>query len=229
MTRNKMKEVQRVLRGLGMYWGRIDGVNGPRTKRGVRQFQSINSLYVDGVAGPKTLTAMFPRAMPSRDTDSGARAQSASPRQKDVESYYGRVGRNQTKIILPYVMELAWNRSTQVKKITCHKKIAEPMQGVFEDVLKEYGLDELKRLGLDQYGGCLNVRKMRGGSRYSMHAWGIALDIDPGRNQFRWGKSRARLSRPEYDPFWRIVKKHGATSLGKQKNFDWMHIQWARL
>ncbi|MCP4089611.1 MAG: hypothetical protein GY746_07440 [Gammaproteobacteria bacterium] len=229
MTRTEMKKVQRALRGLGMYWGRIDGIKGPKTTAAVVKFQSINGLVPDGIAGPKTLAAMFPRPMPSRDTDSSARARMDSPRQKDVREYYGRVGRNQTKIKLPYPMRLAWDTDVIVTKMTCHRLVAEPMEAIFQDTLDHYGLDEVQRLGLDMYGGCLNVRKMRGGTRYSMHSWGIAVDMDPGRNQFRWAKNRARLARVEYDPFWKIVEKHGATSLGREKNFDWMHFQFARL
>ncbi|MCP4127355.1 MAG: hypothetical protein GY753_09865 [Gammaproteobacteria bacterium] len=229
MNRTEWKKIQRALRGLGLYWGRIDGRNGPRTKAGTKKFQRINGLVPDGIAGPKTLAVLFPRPMPSRDIDSPARARRDSPRQKDVREYYGRVGRDQTKIKLPYPMRLAWDTDVIVKEMTCHRLVAEPMEAIFQDTLDHYGLDEVQRLGLDMFGGCLNVRKMRGGSRYSMHSWGIAIDIDPARNQFRWAKTRARLSRPEYDPFWKIVEKHGAVSLGRERNFDWMHFQFARL
>lgn len=73
------------------------------------------------------------------------------------------------------------------------------------------------------------MRKMRGGSKWSMHAWGIAIDIDPSNNRLRWGKDKARLARPEYDEWWQIWEGHGWTSLGRVKDYDWMHIQAARL
>ncbi len=87
----------------------------------------------------------------------------------------------------------------------------------------------MQRLRLDLFGGCLNVRKMRGGSSYSMHSWGIAVDLDPIRNKFRWDSRRASFARKEYLPFWEIVENHGATSLGLERDFDWMHFQFARL
>jgi len=225
-----IKKIQRALRGLGLYWNRVDGISGPKTKAAIKKFQHINPpLKVDGIAGRKTLAELFPEAMPSRDTDTNARKRKNSPRQKDVPKFYGQVGRNQTKIILPYQMKLAWDLDVVVKKISCHKKIATSMQGIFVDTLDHYGLDGIYDLRLDLYGGCLNIRKMRGGSRYSMHAWGIAVDIDPARNRFKWTKSRAHLSEEKYKPFWKIVEKHGATSLGRERNFDWMHFQFARL
>ena len=224
------KDIQRALRGLGLYWGRIDGIAGPRTKAAIKKFQIVNPpLVADGIAGKRTLGVLFPRVMPSRDEDSSARKQGRFPRQRDIREFYGKVGKNQTKILLPYKMRIAWDLDKSVRKVTCHKKVAEFMQGIFEESLEEYGLEGIKVLRLDLYGGCLNVRKMRGGSRYSTHSWGIAMDIDPAHNQFRWTGRRAQLARSEYEPFWKIVKKHGATSLGRERDFDWMHFQFARL
>lgn len=151
------------------------------------------------------------------------------PTQRQVESFYGRVGENQTRITLPYQMKLAWNTRQKVTRMTCHEKVAEPMQYIFEAALDHYGLDGIKELRLDYFGGSLNVRKMRGGSRYSMHSWGIAVDLDPINNQLRWGRDRAWLARPEYNKFWEIVESTGAISLGRRKNFDWMHLQFARV
>jgi len=86
-------------------------------------------------------------------------------------------------------------------------------------------LEKIKELRLDLFGGCLNVRKMRGGSSWSMHSWGIAVDLDPDKNQLTWGKDRASFAKSEYDPFWKIVADEGWTSLGKAENRDWMHFE----
>ncbi len=224
------KQLQRTLRGLGLYWGRIDGINGPRTKEAVKKFQRLHPpLVVDGIAGRRTEAAMFLQPYGSRDVDEVARKRGKWPRQRDVREFYGPVGRNQIRLLLPYKMRIAWDLDKSITRMTCHRKVAEAMEEIFEGTLNHYGHEEVQRLGLDLYGGCLNVRKMRGGSRYSMHAWGIAVDIDPARNQFRWTKSRAHLSRPVYEPFWKIVEGTGAVSLGRQRNMDYMHFQFARL
>jgi len=44
-------------------------------------------------------------------------------------------------------------------------------------------LARLKELGLTNWGGSLNFRPVRGASSLSMHAYGIAVDIDPAHNQ----------------------------------------------
>ncbi len=148
---------------------------------------------------------------------------------KSMVAFYGPVGEHQTSITLPYPMVLAWDGAAQVKRITCHQKCADALQQIFEDVLARYGLKDIKRLRLDQFGGCLNVRKMRGGNAWSIHSWGAAVDIDPDRNQLRWGRDKAALAKAEYEDFWQIVEDQGGVSLGREKNFDWMHFQFARL
>ena len=96
-------------------------------------------------------------------------------------------------------------------------------------VLDHYGPERIRELGLDLFGGCLNVRRMRGGSAWSVHAWGAALDFDPERNQLRWGRARARFARPEYEKWWALWEAEGFLSLGRARDFDWMHVQAARL
>ena len=99
---------------------------------------------------------------------------------------------------------------------------------IFEKTLEHYGLERIRELGLDRFGGCLSVRLIRGGNKYSTHAWGIAVDIDPLNNQYHWNKNRAKLAHPEYQKFWEIVESTGAISLGRQHDYDWMHFQFAQ-
>ena len=40
---------------MGYNCGNIDGINGPRTKKGVKNFQQANNLIVDGIAGFNTI------------------------------------------------------------------------------------------------------------------------------------------------------------------------------
>lgn len=151
------------------------------------------------------------------------------PREEDCEAYFGAPGTNQTLLILPYAMRLSWEPRTEIHKIGCNVNVKDALGRIFHNTLSHYGLDRIKELRLDLFGGCLNVRKKRGGSEWSMHAFGVAVDLDPDHNQLSWGRDRAAFSNPSYDKFWRIVESEGAVSLGRARNFDWMHFQFARL
>lgn len=128
-------------------------------------------------------------------------------------------------IKLPYPMRLAWDKNTTVKTMRCHQLVQGNFIAVFNDLLSHYGYEEIKRLGIDLFGGCFNFRAMRGGSDYSRHSWGIAIDLDPERNLLNETKRTARFARPEYKPMIDIFYKHGFVSLGVEKDYDWMHFE----
>lgn len=128
-------------------------------------------------------------------------------------------------VTLPYPMRLAWDLDTTVTKLRCHKLVAIKFEAVFKDILATYGLPKIKELGIDLFGGCFNFRKMRGGSAWSKHSWGIAIDLDPARNTLKETSRTARFARPEYKDMIDIFYKHGFISLGREKNYDWMHFQ----
>lgn len=126
-------------------------------------------------------------------------------------------------IKLPYPMRLSWDKNVKVTKMSCHKLVADKFLAVFNDLLAHYGYEKLVELGIDLFGGCFNFRKMRGGSDWSRHAFGVAIDLDPERNLLKESKKTARFARPEYKPMIDIFYKHGFVSLGVEKNYDWMH------
>ena len=53
-----VKKMQQKLKNWGYYKGSVDGIFGNQTKEAVKYFQRRNGLVVDGIAGPKTLSAM---------------------------------------------------------------------------------------------------------------------------------------------------------------------------
>ena len=152
------------------------------------------------------------------------------PTEAECPKFFGPKGENQTSIQLPYPMRLAWDMDTLVHKITCHEKVAEPLGRIFAKLYSEYGQAKLTELGIDRFGGCLNVRLKRGSkTSWSIHSWGVAIDLDPDRNTLRETSRTARFARPEYLAMWRIIESEGAVSLGRAKDYDWMHWQFARL
>jgi hypothetical protein len=221
---NEVKQWQLFLQSAGYKIPYVDGAFGPATERETLKFQLKNGLKADGVVGPKTWKFV---TVVSNNTPLSERW----PKQdyNSMVNFYGPVGENMTKLELPYKLKLAWETGTTLTKISCNQKVAKSLYTIFENTLKAYGEKEVARLKLDMFGGCVNVRKMRGGSSWSIHSWGAAVDLNPDNNQLKWGKPRATFSKAEYNDFWKIVETEGWTSLGRARNFDWMHFQAAYL
>ena len=133
-----------------------------------------------------------------------------------------------TTISLPYPMYTSWDKA-KVTRIQCHELIAENLLAVLNDLLAFYGPEKIHDLGIDRYGGCFNYRLMRGSTTtLSRHSWGTAIDLDPERNLLKETAKTARFARPEYKPMIDIFYKHGFISLGREKNYDWMHFEIAK-
>jgi hypothetical protein len=140
---------------------------------------------------------------------------------------YGQPGdiSNLRTIISPITFRIDWDRKTTTRKITCHKLIADRLQAVLSEILAHYGSDRIKELEIDLYGGCYNYRKMRGGNKWSRHSWGIALDLNPGKNGLKTKWADSQFAKPPYAKMIEIFEKHGFFNLGKLKNYDSMHFE----
>lgn len=233
---HSLQEVQAKLKDLGLYTGIADGINGPKTKAAVAAFQKSVGLVEDGIPGNQTQAHLFPVGVdPSLGRDITPPAAEPEhiapiwPRQPEVWQVFGQPGTNFTTITVPYPMRMAWGDFDPLPRFQIHEKVADSALRCLIRVADTYDEDARRDLGLDLWGGCVNVRKMRGGTSYSMHSWGIAIDFDPERNQLKWGADRARLARPDASKFFDIWEEEGWVSLGRARNFDWMHVQAARL
>ncbi|MBK0399167.1 peptidoglycan-binding protein [Limibaculum sp. M0105] len=199
---------------------------------------------VDGLWGPRTEAAAARLArdeppLPPRPGGGAARPAAAVdwPSQDPVAmtAFYGPNGvpggrtPPLARVPCPWPLRLAWDQSVTIGAISIHESCADSLARVLARVHAAYGTEGALRLGLDLFGGSYNPRRMRGGSRWSVHAWGAAIDWDPARNRLSWGRDRARLAGPEFAEWWCIWEDEGWTSLGRARNFDWMHVQAARL
>lgn len=217
--RRMVAAAQAILAAMGYEPGAIDGLFGHNTR------EALTAFHTEQATGAKPVLARVPQApVPG--------AAHVWPRQADMERVFGARGSSEAtagQCNLPFPFIIAWNTSQRVSRFSCHRKVAGAFTRIFADAARHYGEARFRQLRLDRFGGCFNDRAMRGGTRPSTHAYGVAVDLDPENNQLRWGRDRAAFARSDYDPFWKIVEAAGLVPLGRVANMDWMHFQAARL
>ncbi len=218
-SRKTVAYLQLLCKDQGIEVGEIDGFWGPQTEFA---FDTLAYFLENGLMPhpwrDETPLDVNPNGWPQQD-------------EAQLNEFYGKVDTPQVKLvrlILPYPHRLAWDLRTTVNSFSCNVKVHDSAKRVLQGVFDHYGMERIKDLGLDRWGGCLNVRKMRGGTRWSMHSWGIAMDYDPARNRYKWGRDRAAFAHPDYDAWWRFWEEEGWLSLGRTRNYDWMHVQAAK-
>lgn len=195
----------------------VDGYWGPVTEHAYISLQYyVSSGRLPAKWRPEELSLHNPNGWPKQ----------YSP---EFDHFYGNRGSSLVRVQLPYALRLAWNTDQKVNSFLCHNKVKNSIENVLSKVLDHYGADEIRRLRLDLWGGCYNERPIRGGTKWSMHSWGIALDFDPVRNRLEWGRDKASFAKDDYDYWWKCWEEEGWISLGRTRNFDWMHVQAAHL
>lgn len=195
----------------------VDGLWGPNTENAYNNYlHFLEHQKPPEPWRPEDIPAVNPNNWPVQYTP-------------EFDAFYGPRGSSLVRLQLPYTMKLAWETTSAVSSFFCHAKVHDSLHRVLTRVLAHYGKEEIARLRLDLYGGCYNERPIRGGTRWSMHSWGIAVDFDPGRNKLEWGRDKAAFAAPEYTKWWEFWEEEGWVSLGRQRNFDWMHVQAAKI
>jgi hypothetical protein len=137
-------------------------------------------LKVDGFWGPKSqmacrdyLRSLMPKPNPWPLAD-----------QKSLKLFYGEAGdeSNLVMINFPYPM---YYGGKQVTRTRVHKKCADSLLKILNNIKDLIFHHPQIEDEAQDYGGIYNFRKKRGGSTYSLHAWGAAIDLDADDNTFR--------------------------------------------
>jgi len=227
LTSPKMSEDRRaiaagqlVLKHAGHPVGAIDGYWGNATEGSWLEW---DHLYRTG----------SPLSLEKRPQGPASPIAGSFPRQVDCGAFYGAPGpaveRQLVMIDLPFPMRLDWALSTTVKRAQLHKKCADSALVALNRILSHYGYDRLRELGLDRTAGTYNHRRMRGGTSWSMHAYGCAWDFYAGKNGLNTKCPQALFCGSEYKAWLDIWESVGWVSLGRAIGRDYMHVQAARL
>ena len=196
----------------------VDGYWGSVTEEAYHQLRRLKlpKENISPVWRPEEIPDVNPNEWPKQYTD-------------EFNDFFGNQGDHLVDVDLPYEHRISWQLDKKIRRFKGHEKVRNSISSVLTNVLAHYGVEEIRRLRLDVWGGCFNIRPIRGGTKPSMHSWGIAMDYDPNRNKLRWGADKAVFAREEYQRWWEFWEEEGWVSLGRSRNFDWMHVQAAKI
>ncbi len=178
----------------GFYRGEIDGFWGPKSIAGCQAY----------------LRSLMPGPHPWPRPDSAS-----------LRAFYGEPGDESqlVRIEFPYPMFYEGKRVTGTR---CHRKIAPSLHRVLTNIAGLLPSRADIRDEAEDYGGVYNFRLKRGGTSYSLHAYGAAIDLDADDNDFRaaWPvKADMPLEICE------CFAREGYTSAGPFWGYDGMHHQ----
>ena len=155
-------------------------------------FQQQHNLTPDGIIGPQTLNTLWTVFLGSNTCD---KDKLIPPLYNQLNQVFGNpldpdwFGNNMgicdlsdLKYNLNHVT-YSWNNNsafhhTNYFGFKCHQLLTAKFKEAFTTIV-DIGLEN----EIETFGGCYNVRYMRGGKKLSTHSWGIAIDLNPNTNQ----------------------------------------------
>jgi hypothetical protein len=141
--------------------------------------------------------------------------------QDSLREFYGDPGDEANLVAIEFPFPMYYGGQL-VTKTRCHKKVADSLLRILKNIGQRSSSSREILEPVSDYGGVFNFRKKRGGTSYSVHAWGAAIDLDADDNTFK-------------DP-WPLVAdmplevmeefaKEGWTAAGAFWGYDAMHFE----
>ncbi len=215
-SRRMVAAVQLLLARWGFKPGVVDGYDGHNTREALIEWQGVRLQIPTAVTRVPLTTAPAPGDI---------------PRQRDVETFYGPActESNMAAVELPFDMRIDWDLDQTTRRITVHKLCGPSLLAALVAVRDHYGLARMQELGIDRYAGGYNPRRMRGGTSWSMHAYGCAIDLFAAPNALRMRCPQALFCGPDYAALLDIMQAHGWLPAIRLWGGDAMHFQRASL
>ena len=194
MHTSEIQAMQARLAEAGFYYGDIDGAFGPRSRSALQSY--LASL------------APTPHPFPRGDGAS-------------LRAFYGQPGDESNLVTITFPFPMRYE-GRPVRTTRVHRKCAASLLAVLNDIATLLPTHPEARDEAEDYGGVYNFRLKRGGTSYSCHAYGAAIDLDADDNTFRnaWPVN-ADMPLAIIEAFAR----HGWTSAAAWWGYDAMHFQ----
>lgn len=196
MKTEEIKAMQRRISAAG-FRIEVDGFWGPKSQEACRQY--LRNLMPTMSVWPK-------------------------PDQASLRAFYGEPGDESQLVSIEFPYPMLYD-GKRVTKTRVHRKCAASLLRVLTEIRGMIGKAPDIKDEAEDYGGCFNFRLKRGGSTYSCHAYGAAIDLDADDNTFRdsW-PMKADMPLEIMECFAR----EGWISAGAFWGYDAMHFQATR-
>lgn len=137
----------------------------------IRNLQEYIGVEPDGFWGPistraaqQHLRALMPAQVPW-----------PKPDLQSLTSFYGTPAIEENLVTLG-ISGLLRFEGRPISGVRCHRKVADSLSRA---IVAAYNVDAET---ISVYDGCYNPRRMRGGTSWSLHAWGAAVDFNAEYN-----------------------------------------------
>lgn len=145
----------------------------------IKKIQARVGTEPDGFWGPKSiaackkhLRALMPKVSPWPASDPAS-----------LRKFYGEPGDEKQLTVITFPFPIFY-QGKQVETTRVHKKCADSLLRILSAIHNKYGNDRDIMEEAQDYAGIFSFRKKTGGSSYSLHAYGAAIDLDPGDNSY---------------------------------------------
>lgn len=135
---------------------------------------------VDGFWGPKSIAAcqkyvrsFMPAVSPWPNTNP-----------ESLRAFYGEPGDESNLVTITFPFPMFYGGKV-VKTTRVHKKVAASLLRVLTAIGSKWSGNRDVMEEAEDYGGVFNFRPKRGGTSWSLHAWGAAIDMDADDNTFK--------------------------------------------
>lgn len=141
--------------------------------------------------------------------------------QASLRAFYGAAGDEANLVTITFPFPMYYGEKL-VKTTRVHRKCAASLLRILTSIGLKFNQKRDILEEAEDYGGVFNFRPKRGGSTWSCHAWGAAIDLDADDNTFK--DSWPMQADMNLDVILEFAKE-GWISAAVEWGYDAMHMQ----
>jgi len=186
------------------------------TREQIIDLQKRVGTTPDGFWGPQSIKAAqwhLKRLMPERNPW-------PNPDQESLRAFYGQPGTEANLVEINVAGLGVEYDGVPVRIVRAHDLVADSLLRILQNIAASPHRGILR-----EYAGVYNFRQKRGGSSYSVHAYGAAIDIDPDHNAFKDSWPIKSMMPMEVQEFF---AREGWKSAASAWGYDAMHFEATR-